>query len=147
MALDSVEIFMDPVKVIHSMVQELNALQSLTEDNLGDVEEVPPLPESVTNPKPLTTEELEAKELYETAATILNKTRPDKNAAYHILIEAAQKGNLDAKALVAWAKLFGNPLVQDLHGAKEIFTELAEVGNADGHMGMGKLELIFWKLL
>lgn len=54
-----------------------------------------------------------------------------------MLIEASNKGNLDAKALVAWAKLFGNTLQQDIYIAKEMFHELAESGNPDGHMGMG----------
>lgn len=104
-----------------------------------DPEEVPPLPEGAQEVKELTEEEVEAKKLYETAATMLNKTRPNKQSAYQILIEASNKGNTEAKALVALAKLFGNPLKQDIYVAKEMFQELADIGNPDGHMGLGKL--------
>ncbi|KAJ8924298.1 hypothetical protein NQ315_007091 [Exocentrus adspersus] len=48
-------------------------------------------------------------------------------------------GNMDAKALVAWAKVFGNPLKQDIYVAKEMFIELAESGNPEGHTGLGFL--------
>lgn len=82
---------------------------------------------------------MEAQRIYEEAAALLNKTRPDKKRAYTLLMEAAEMGNADAKALVAWAKVFGNPLKQDLEEAREIFNSLAEKGVPDGHMGLGKL--------
>ncbi|XP_050295038.1 protein sel-1 homolog 1 isoform X2 [Anthonomus grandis grandis] len=110
--------------------------EAATEEEL---EEEPPLPESALIEKELSPEEEEAKKLYESAAVMLNKTRPDKPKAYQMLIEASEKGNLEAKALVAWAKLFGTTLKQDIEAAKKMFQELADKGNADGHMGMGFL--------
>lgn len=55
-----------------------------------------------------------------------------------MLVEASNKGNLEAKALVAWAKLFGTTLKQEIEVAKQMFEELAGEGNPDGHMGMGR---------
>lgn len=65
---------------------------------------------------------------------ILNKTRPNKQQAFKLMQEAADKGSLDAKAMIAWAELFGNPLKQNLQSATKTFTHLAEVGHAEGHM-------------
>lgn len=137
---------------IDALVKDIEALNDIED---SDNEELPPLPASATFEKELTNEELEGKKIYETAAgtlavmfllvllffifiAMLNKIRPDKTKAYQLLIEASNKGNLEAKALVAWAKLFGTPLKQDILVAKEMFKELAEYGNTDGHMGMGK---------
>lgn len=65
---------------------------------------------------------------------LLNKTRPDKKSAYKLFMEASGKGSSDAKAVVAWAELFGNPLKQNLESAKQTFIELADKGHPDGHM-------------
>lgn len=65
---------------------------------------------------------------------LLNKTRPDKKAAYKLLMQASEMGNMDAKAMIAWAELFGNPLKQNLVSAKITFIELADRGHPDGHM-------------
>lgn len=70
---------------------------------------------------------------------LLNKTRPDKVAAFKLLADASSRGSLDAKAMIAWAELFGNPLPQNLDGAKETFKLLAQSGHPDGHMGLGFL--------
>ncbi|KAJ8936610.1 hypothetical protein NQ314_012225 [Rhamnusium bicolor] len=135
---EAVDIFMlDQAKVIQKMVQEFDLLNNIQEsDSSLEPEEEPELPEIILHPKELTPEELEAKSIYETAAVMLNKTRPDKQQAYQLLIDASNKGNMDAKALVAWAKLFGNPLQQDIYVAKEMFAELAEMGSPDGHTGL-----------
>ncbi|XP_018573433.1 protein sel-1 homolog 1 isoform X2 [Anoplophora glabripennis] len=138
---EAVDIFMlDQAKVIQKMVQEFDLFSNLQDsDESLEPEEEPQLPESLLHPKEFTPEELEAKTIYETAAAMLNKTRPDKQQAYQLLIDASNRGNMDAKALVAWAKLFGNPLKQDIYVAKEMFMELAEMGNPDGHTGLGFL--------
>lgn len=101
-------------------------------------EAIPPLPENVLTEKQLTPLEKEAQRIYESAMVVLNKTKPDKKHAYSLLLDAAGKGNLEAKGLIAWAKLFGNPLKQDVEEAKEMFSYLADLGNSDGHMGLGK---------
>ncbi|XP_076259356.1 HMG-coA reductase degradation 3 isoform X2 [Rhynchophorus ferrugineus] len=109
--------------------------------DIGDLDDddLPPLPASAAVKEELTGEQLEGKKIYETAAAMLNKIKPDKIKSYQLLIEASNKGNLEAKALVAWSKLFGTPLKQDISVAKEMFKELAEYGNPDGHMGLGFL--------
>ncbi|XP_068893612.1 protein sel-1 homolog 1 isoform X3 [Tenebrio molitor] len=139
---DAVDLLMlDHAKVIQKMVQEIGIKNVMIEeadmDIPADLDELPPPPE--VKSKEMTTEEVEAKTIYDTASAILNKTRPDKKHAYQLLLEASNKGNVEAKALVAWAKLFGNPLEQDLEVAKEIFHSLAEIGNPDGHTGLGYL--------
>lgn len=101
------------------------------------IEEFPPLPEKFTKPPELTPEQLEAKELYDKAVSLLMKTKPNKREAYPLLKQAADKGNDYAKALLAWGYTFGNPLNQNLNEAKRIFSELAEVGHPEGHMGLG----------
>lgn len=75
-----------------------------------------------------------AKKIYDSAMVVLNKTRPNKPAAYELLLEASEKGSLDAKAMIAWAELFGNPLKQNLESAKQTFVFLADRGHPDGHM-------------
>lgn len=133
-------VILDQVKVLERMSKEIDLLTSTAnEDSEEETEEEIPFPESALVERELTVEELEAKALYEQAAALLNKTRPDKPKIYSTLVLAAEKGNLEAKALVAWAKLFGTTLKQDIAAAKIMFEELAEHGNPDGHMGMGFL--------
>lgn len=117
---------------------KLDVIDGNDSENLEE-EEIPPLPENVLIEKPLTPTEKAAQSIYESAMQLLNKTKPDKQQAYKMLLEAAEKGNHESKALVAWAKLFGNPLKQNVEEAKEIFSYLAELGNTDGHMGLGKI--------
>lgn len=138
---EAVDLFMlDQAKVIQKMVQHLDMVNNLQDSTVfNEIEEVPPIPEAALHEPDLTEEEFEAKKLYEAAAAMLNKTKPDKQQAYQILIEASNKGNTEAKAMVAWAKLFGNPLKQDIYIAKEMFVELAQIGNQDGHTGLGFL--------
>nr|XP_023012309.1 protein sel-1 homolog 1 isoform X1 [Leptinotarsa decemlineata] len=130
---------LDKAKVIQKMVQHFDLVNSLQENLVGVPEKVPPLPEGALHPPELTEEEIEAKTIYETATSMLNRTKPDRQQAYQLLMEASNKGSVAAKALVAWAKLFGNPLKQDIYVARDMFVELAELGNADGHTGLGFL--------
>ncbi|XP_066245072.1 protein sel-1 homolog 1 isoform X1 [Euwallacea similis] len=131
-------VIVDQTKVLERISKEFDLLagSDIEEADLDDSVE---LPKSALVEKELTPEEIEAKQIFEDAAVLLNKTRPDKPLVYHMLIEASNKGNMEAKALVAWAKLFGTTLKQDIYVAKEMFQELAEHGNPDGHMGMGFL--------
>lgn len=101
-------------------------------------EELPPEPKSYRD-IPLTLDEEEAKNIYQTAMNLLNKTKPNKVEAYELLQEAASRGYVDAKSLVAWAMLFGNPLQQNIDEAKNIFDSLADIGHPDGHMALGNL--------
>lgn len=127
------------------MVQEIDSikytlLDSTSEEIIPEEEEdIPPLPQEFLEEKELSPQEQEAKRIYEAALTMLNKTKPDKKQAYLMLIEAAEKGNNDAKALVAWGKLFGSSIPQNLEEAKDIFHGLAGIGHPEGHMGLGFL--------
>ncbi|CAL4066256.1 unnamed protein product, partial [Meganyctiphanes norvegica] len=76
-------------------------------------------------------------ELFETALGILNQTKPDTEQAYILFKSAAELGHHDAKGKVAWARLLGNPLKQNITQAGELFQELAVQGNADAQMGLG----------
>ncbi|CAG9765806.1 unnamed protein product [Ceutorhynchus assimilis] len=130
-------VILDQAKVLERVTSEIVKLSEGEE--FDDNEEDIPLPKSAVEEQELTPEELEAKKIFDSAAALLNKTRPDKPKVYQLLIEASNKGSLEAKALVAWAKLFGSTLKQDIYVAKEMFQELADHGNPDGHMGMGFL--------
>lgn len=140
--ISEAEIFViKQAKFLQKVVQEIDGLkyQIVTRNAPEEVEEeLPPAPEHVKE-KVLTPEEEQAKSIYESAMTLLNKTKPNKLEAYVYLKDAALKGNPDAKALIAWAQLFGNPFPQNLEAAKEIFVDLAGSGYADGHMGLGFL--------
>lgn len=131
------------LKVIQSLIQQFDIVNSFqdTTSSLEEPEDVPPVPEAALNNEELTEEEKEAKKIYETAAAMLAKPRPNKEKAVQLLMESSNKGNLDAKALIAWTKLFGNPLKQDLHVAKEMFAELADLGHHEGHMGLGNMNI------
>ncbi|KAK4884553.1 hypothetical protein RN001_000824 [Aquatica leii] len=132
-------------KWLQKMVQEIDGLKyTIVTDNQEiettiEDENIPPLPEHLLKEPELTSEEIEAKGIYENAIALLNKTRPNKKEVYSLLSAAADRGNVDAKALVAWAVLFGNPLKQNIESAKKIFFELSEKGHPDGHMGLGFL--------
>lgn len=138
-------VLLKQAKWLHQVVQEIDSIKHAfatdsqeIEFSSAEEEEIPPLPEDVLHELELTPDAQEAKKIYDNAMTLLNKTRPNKKEAYSLLVAASQKGNIDAKALVAWAVLFGNPLPQDLYNAKKMFTELSEKGHPDGHMGLGK---------
>ncbi|XP_057663666.1 protein sel-1 homolog 1 isoform X1 [Diorhabda carinulata] len=138
---EAVDLFMlDRAKAIQKIVQHIGMVNNLQESAVfNEPEELPPVPEKASEIKDLTEDELEAKKIFDSATGILNKTKPDREKAYQLLMDASNKGNADAKAMVAWAKLFGNPLKQDIYIAKEMFTELADIGNPDGHTGLGFL--------
>lgn len=65
---------------------------------------------------------------------MLNASKPNKYEAYKKLLQAAEFKNVQAKIMVAWAKLLGSTLSQDIEAAKQTFIELAEIGNPDAHM-------------
>lgn len=140
---EAVDLFvLNQAKFLQKVVQEIDGFKySIINNNNpdDDEEELPPLPEEALQDKVLTMEEEEAKHLYESAMLHLNKSKPNKQEAFKLLVKAAEKGNDDAKGRIAWANLFGNPLPQNLEMAKTMFSELAEVGNPEGHMGMGFL--------
>lgn len=73
-------------------------------------------------------------ELYKTGMSMLNATRPNKSDAYLLLVKASELGNKDAMVMVAWARLLGSYLPQDIEKAKASFEQLADVGVPDGHM-------------
>ena len=134
---------LDQAKVIQKMVQEIglkNVVIEETDLETSEVDELPPPPE--IKQKKMSPTEIEGRGIYEEAAALLNKTRPDKKRAYQLLLEASEKGDIEANALVAWARLFGYPLEQNLEAAKAIFVSLSDIGHADGHTGLGKFPSI-----
>lgn len=89
-------------------------------------------------PKVLTPEEMEAERLYQSAMTILNKTRSDKEVGHSVLEDAARRGHPGARAKVAWFQLLGHhPVPINIDAARETFTELASTGLPEAHMGLG----------
>lgn len=87
--------------------------------------------------KPLTPKEIRANELYDAAMAILNQTKQDEKHAYTFLQSAAELGHTEALQKVAWARLLGKHLKQNITQAVEIFESLAMQGNADAQMGLG----------
>lgn len=129
--------------MIQSLIQQFDIVNSL-QDPISlaeEPEEIPPIPSAALIQEQLSEEELEAKKIYESATLLLGKPRPNKEKAVQLLIDASNKGNRDAKAALAWAKLFGNALKQDPYVAKEMFAELAEFGHPEGHMGLGMFHI------
>ncbi|KAJ8977951.1 hypothetical protein NQ317_008142 [Molorchus minor] len=135
---EAVDIFMlDQAKVIQKMVQEFDLLNSLHDNELPlEPEEEPEIPEALLQPKILTAEELEAKRIYDEAATMLNRTRPDKPKAYQLLIDASNKGNLEAESSGRLGQAFWESSATGYLYCKRY---LAEMGNPDGHTGLGFL--------
>lgn len=75
-----------------------------------------------------------ANELYDAAMAILNQTKQDEKHAYTFLQSAAELGHTEALQKVAWARLLGKHLKQNITQAVEIFESLAMQGNADAQM-------------
>ncbi|XP_075221611.1 protein sel-1 homolog 1-like isoform X1 [Lycorma delicatula] len=88
-------------------------------------------------PEELSPEEREGYDLYIEAKAMLNTSKPNKYEAYKKLLRAAELKNVQAKVMVAWARLLGSPLPQDMEAAKQAFIELVEIGNPDAHMALG----------
>lgn len=114
-----------------------NLRYKIIEGTEEEDEPLPPPPE-IIEPE-LTQTQKEGKALYEAAIKLLNKTKPNREDATKLLIQAMEKGNSDAKARIAWAYLFGTTMNQNMNDAKEIFYDLAGNGHPDGHMGLGFL--------
>nr|XP_022904422.1 protein sel-1 homolog 1 isoform X1 [Onthophagus taurus] len=142
---EAVDIFvLNQAKFLQKVVQDFDGIKYAiiqSEQQQEEDEELPVLAKKFQddNPPQLTPEQQEATILYERGTLILNKTKPNIKEAYKLFEESSEKGNADSKALIAWALLFGYPLNQNLTEAKIMFEELAEMGHAQGHMGMGFL--------
>lgn len=125
-----------------SWVQKfLSQVEGIDNDYTTESEEAVDFELELTEPaepqKELTVEEKQALELYESGMQLLNGPKPNKAEAYKLLMKASELGNTDAKVMVAWAKLFGTYLPQNLEEAKVTFQELADIGVPDGHMALG----------
>ncbi|XP_045113091.1 protein sel-1 homolog 1-like isoform X1 [Portunus trituberculatus] len=81
--------------------------------------------------------EIQGRDLYEAAMTLLNETKQDSTQAYTLLQSAAELGHPLALQKVAWAHLLGNHLSPNVSRASEIFEKLAMAGYADAQMGLG----------
>ena len=78
-----------------------------------------------------------ADQFYVAAINVLNKTRADKVNGFALLNKAADKGHVQAKAHLAWAYILGNPFELKVDEARRTFTELADGGIPEAHMGLG----------
>lgn len=70
---------------------------------------------------------------------MFKEVRPRKAEGLQSLLKANELGHKKAKALIAWEHLFGTELPQNITYAKETFEELASLGVAEAHMGLGFL--------
>ncbi|KAK7865236.1 hypothetical protein R5R35_012363 [Gryllus longicercus] len=109
------------------------------EEKVSETSEETGTTEASESSPELSPQEKQALELYQGGMAMLNATRPNKAAAYKLLQRAAELGHHGAKIQVAWAQLLGSGLAQDIEAARMVFEELAAVGVADAHMGLGFL--------
>lgn len=94
--------------------------------------------EDEAQPKPPPSpSEMQGRDLYEAAMTLLNQTKQDSTQAYTLLQSAAELGHPLALQKVAWAHLLGSHLSPNVTRASEIFEKLAIAGHADAQMGLG----------
>lgn len=84
-------------------------------------------------------EETEANIYYRKATEMFKELRPRKSEGLNLLMKASELGHKTAKAQIAWEKLYGTDLPQNITEAKEIFEELAVHGIPEAHMGLGFL--------
>ncbi|KAM4664263.1 protein sel-1 homolog 1 [Discoglossus pictus] len=83
----------------------------------------------------------EAEDLYQLGMKILNESskRAQKKEAYQYFVKASDMNHVKAMEKVAYALLFGDPLKQNIHSAKELLEKLTEQGSPRGQMGLGFL--------
>ena len=84
--------------------------------------------------KVLDENQIAANKLFLEAQSLQNRTKRNDLQAYSLYVQASELGNLDARAEIAWAKLFGRVITQNVTEAKEMFEFLADKGHHQGHM-------------
>ncbi|XP_063222247.1 protein sel-1 homolog 1 isoform X4 [Bacillus rossius redtenbacheri] len=94
-------------------------------------------PSQLDEERELTAEEKQAAEVFGRATTLLEGSGPSREEGYQLLGEAARLGHRQASVQLAWARLLGSGLAQDIPAALRTFQELAESGLPDAHMGLG----------
>lgn len=129
------------IKLVNDMISEiLDSQEKLIQNMESEIDEQMAKLDGEVVPEEepqLTPEQIEAENWYETAMKTLNKTRVDKTGAYLLLSQAAKRGHAKSRVEIAWAQLFGNPMMLDIEAAKETFIELAGTGLSEAHMGLG----------
>lgn len=120
--------------IIDGNIEKVIEIEDINEQDFFSEEAKDEETNIVEQPTP---NEIRANELYETALGILNQTKPDTEHAYTLFKSAAELGHVKAKGKVAWARLLGNHLTQNITQAGELFDELSRQGNADAQMGLG----------
>ncbi|KAI4503983.1 hypothetical protein M0802_000454 [Mischocyttarus mexicanus] len=124
-----------------------NKLQSSEEEILSswaDEEPFESIEEEVK--ESLTPEQQKAELLFKNAQNLLNATRANKVEAFKFINAAAMLGHKEARSMLAWAQLLGDPMsvapqtrFQYISAAYQIFNELSKTGLPSAHMGMGFL--------
>ena len=64
----------------------------------------------------------------------MSRSRPDRTRSYQLLEEAARLGHTAAAVRLAWARLLGSHLPQDVPAARETFERLSARGNPEAQM-------------
>ncbi|KAB7498734.1 Protein sel-1-like protein 1 [Armadillidium nasatum] len=85
----------------------------------------------------VTVEQIKAQQLFENAQELLNRTRSNEYEAYMLLDKAAELGHVEAQLKVAWARILGKHLKQNVSIAENLFEKLANEGNPEAQMGLG----------
>ncbi|XP_037071963.1 protein sel-1 homolog 1-like [Pollicipes pollicipes] len=85
----------------------------------------------------MTEQERQAEELFSTGEKLLSRSRPDWTRSYQLLEEAARLGHEAAAVRLAWARLLGSHLTQDVPAARDTFQRLASRGYPEAQMAMG----------
>ncbi|XP_053553319.1 protein sel-1 homolog 1 [Bombina bombina] len=83
----------------------------------------------------------EAENLYDLGMKILNESskRTQKKEAYQYFMKASDMNHIKAMEKVAYALLFGDPIKQNIHAAKDLLEKLTENGSPKGQMALGFL--------
>ncbi|XP_043501038.1 protein sel-1 homolog 1 [Polistes fuscatus] len=124
-----------------------NKLQSSEEEILVSWADEEPFENTEEEVKEsLTPEQQKAELLFKNAQNLLNATRANKVEAFKFINAAAMLGHKEARSMLAWAQLLGDPMsvapqtrVQYISAAYQIFNELSKTGLPSAHMGMGFL--------
>lgn len=131
-------------QLLQKMVEDFDNLKTTLDNQQLEEEEEEILPPPKKEPEVLTAEQKHAHNLFLEAQKLLNRTKPDKKAAYELLQEAAKLENDEALSLLAWSELLGVPPIikPNINASKTMFETLAEKGVGAGHAGLGFMHAI-----
>merc|ERR1719189_344338 len=100
---------------------------------------VPPDLEKAVEEEPEDEETKMRREMYESAAALLNSSSGDKDKAWELMEKANELGHPGARLKIVWAKMFGSHYRQNPAEAKQLLDSLAEAGSPEAQMAVGFL--------